>query len=107
MKTLLFGIPPVHCNVWHNSFPSNPFPFDGKTSLWRKEDTRPPNNQNIHDKYSPSIYNEEVVKRIVENCKTEKIRINFKEISSIEKKAALAMIEMNYYPTRFKTIKNL
>jgi hypothetical protein len=107
MMTFPFGIPHIHFNVWHNSLPTDPFPFENHASLWRNGETPHPHNQITENQFTPSTYKEETVNYIIDNCKTEKVKIHLRGISCEQKKATLTMIEMNYYPTRFKTIENL
>lgn len=107
MMTFPFGIPHVHFNVWHNSLPTDPFAFENFASLWLNGEIPYPHQLLNEEEYIPSKYNEHKVNNVIQNCKTEKVRNYLNDIGCKNKKAALTMIEMNYYPTRFKNIENL
>lgn len=108
MMTFPFGIPHVHFNVWHNSLPTDPFAFEDFPSLWRNGEVPYPHEYlKKEEEFIPSKYDEIKVNNIIQNCKTEKIRNYLNEIICNNKKASLTMIEMNYYPTRFRNIENI
>jgi murein DD-endopeptidase len=100
--TFPFGIPHVHFNVWLNGRPIDPFPYEGKSTLWRAGDLPTPfdGEESISD-YKPSVYDTSKVLEIIAGCKTASERERLKQIQNVEERAANTIIQMNYYPTRF------
>lgn len=86
MMIFPFGIPPVDCNIWHNSLPTNPFAFENFTSLWRYGEIPFPHQHVEEKEYIPSQYNERKVNNVIQNCKSEKVKIYHNEIGCNKKK---------------------
>jgi murein DD-endopeptidase len=98
--TFPFGVPHVHFNVWLNGEPVDPFPHDGKPSMWRNGELPMPAAPGAED-FVPTVFNENAVQAAIRACKTERVRKALAEIEDIEQRAVRTIIEMNYYPTRF------
>jgi len=100
MVTYPFGIPHIHFNVWLNGEPIDPFPHNDEISIWHNGDFPAATKRNEGD-FIPSIYNEQKVAEAIAQCKTLAARARIEAELELKHKAAHAIIEMNYYPTRF------
>lgn len=105
--TFPWGIPHVHFNVWHNSFHTDPFPFGDKPSLWQDAFLSVAAREDINSSFIPSVYDEALTWKVIESCLTLRVKKQLSEISCPKARAVHTIIEMNYYPTRFITKKNL
>ena len=90
----------------------DPFPHDGKVSLWRAGDTPKPfqpeaDPGNGCDPFSESQYVEEQVRKVVSACLTRSTRERLQKYTSLYAQAGHTIAEMNYYPTRFTRRVNL
>ncbi len=108
-STFPFGIPHVHFNVWLNCEPIDPFPFKNAVSMWKGGNMPKPLDEKSDGNigFSPSNYNEESVQLAINNCKTESSRQKIKKFGLLKYQAAHTIIEMNYYPTRFRKRINI
>jgi len=101
LVTFPFGIPHVHFNAWLNSESIDPFPHDGKESLWRNGELPAAADNDTSFDFTPSSYNEQAVMQAIEICKTPSARERIAAQEELKHKAAHVIIEMNYSPTRF------
>ena len=99
--TFPFGIPHVHMNVWLNGEPVDPFAHGEKISLWRNGHMPSPAIEYSSD-FLPSEYDTLRVNQAIAQCKTASVQQRINELLTEEEQAVQAIIEMNYYPTRFK-----
>lgn len=106
--TFPLGIPHVHFNTWHNSFPTDSFPFGEHSSLWKSRSLPSPYEGNTSsEKYIPSLYDESAVNRVIKHCITPKTKNYLSSINCPSERAVHTIIEMNYYPTKFPVKENL
>ncbi len=102
LVTFPFGVPHVHFNTWLNGEPVDPFPHGGEASLWRAGALPEPARGNEPDEtFEPSVYSEAAVRELVEGCRTASVREELARIEPLGVRAGRAIIESNYYPTRF------
>jgi murein DD-endopeptidase len=102
LVTFPFGLPHIHFNVWLNAEPVDPFPQDGKVSLWRGgelPETPPPGDESGAG--TASEYSKERIDAGIACCLTAKSRARISAINSLPLRAGALLTEMNYYPTRF------
>lgn len=95
-----FGIPHVHFNVWLNGQPVDPFPHEGKVSMWKNGDLPTP-ARGGGAPFVASSYREEQVEALIAVCKTASAKAVLHATQPLEQKAAATIIHSNYYPTRF------
>ncbi|MEO1933777.1 MAG: M23 family metallopeptidase [Myxococcales bacterium] len=116
LVTFPWGTPHTHFNTWLNGEPVDPFPHDGKASLWRAGETPKPfqpqaepedEAENTRDEFSQSQFVEEHVKEVVSACLTPGAREKLQKYESLYARAGHTIAEMNYYPTRFPVRKNM
>ncbi len=108
MITFPFGVPHVHFNVWLNCEPIDPFPYNGLNSIWLAGDMPQfHDSQNNNHYWQPSEYNSHKLEKVIQSCKTEKVRNHLSNISELKLKASETIIEMCYYPTRFNHKENI
>ncbi len=102
LVTFPWGTPHVHFNTWLDGEPVDPFPHDGRESLWRAGSLpEPAPRARAADATAvPSRYSEERVAELLAGCRTESRRRAL-EALELPARAAHAIIESNYYPTRF------
>lgn len=106
--TFPWGIPHVHFNTWLNSFPTDPFEHHKnemlQASLWKEF-----GNANVvpSEILEISQFDAEAVDRVISEIKTESVRNRLQAIQDPYFRGVETMIEMNYYPTRFKLRTNL
>jgi murein DD-endopeptidase MepM/ murein hydrolase activator NlpD len=110
--TFPWGTPHTHFNTWLNGEPVDPFPHDGKASLWRAGDTPKPfqpgaDGEDRKEVFSESLFVEEHVKEVVAACLTRSARERLQQYTSLYARAGHTIAEMNYYPTRFPVRKNM
>jgi murein DD-endopeptidase MepM/ murein hydrolase activator NlpD len=110
--TFPWGTPHTHFNTWLNGEPVDPFPHDGKPSLWRAGDTPAPYQpeaeaEDKNDEFTESVYVEEHVREVVAACLTQSSREKLQQYKNLYQQAGHAIAEMNYYPTRFPVRKNV
>lgn len=98
--TFPFGIPHVHMNVWLNGEPVDPFAHGEHISLWQNG-TMPSTATEGNGEYLPSEYDSMLVTQAIAQCKTASVQQRLNELLTEEEQAVQAIIEMNYYPTRF------
>ncbi|MDF1565384.1 MAG: M23 family metallopeptidase [Deltaproteobacteria bacterium] len=101
LVTLLFGVPHVHFNVWHDAEPVDPFPHDGEASLWRGGDLPVPAGQDEPFDFQPTLFDAAAVSEAIEACKTAATREALQAIEDPYLRGATLVSEWNYYPTRF------
>lgn len=104
--TFPFGIPHVHFNVWLNGESIDPFPHEGKESIWKNGEMPAPADNDVHD-FAPSAYNEDKVLEAISYIKTPSAKERILGHKELKFRAAHTIIEMNYYPTRFKKRVNI
>ena len=106
--TFPFGIPHTHFNVWHNCKSVDPFSYEGNISLWREGNIPiPARDENLDFEFVPSEYDEKSVQEVIANCLTPSLKEKLLNIEDFRHQAALTLINMIYYPTRFALKKNL
>ena len=109
LVTFPFGTPHVHFNTWLNGEPVDPFPHDGRTSLWRAGELPappPPPSSSApigapDAAFAPSAYADERVEEAIGGCRTADVRDALWRLAPLSIRAAHTVVEMNYYPTRF------
>lgn len=109
LVTFPFGTPHTHFNVWLNGEPIDPFPHDGRVSLWRAG-ALPfayEAKDRVQEKFQPSVYVEEKVAAVISACLTESARNKLNAYSDLYQRAGHTICEMNYYPTRFPLKENM
>jgi len=99
--TFPWGIPHVHYNTWLNGEPVDPFATDGEVSLWRGGGPTPIADQAEDPDFSVSAYDPEAVDALIDSCITASVRERLRTIQPLWRRAAYAISERNYYPTRF------
>lgn len=106
--TCPWGIPHVHYNTWHNSMPTDPFETQEQAALWRHGNSPKPTqpNDEIED-FKPSVINEDNMAKVIDSCKTQKVKDYLNSIDHPRFRAFETMMNMNYYPTRFSVKLNL
>ena len=103
LVTFPFGTPHVHFNTWLDAEPVDPFPHASEPSLWRAG--RLPASPEEGDEsaaFVPSVYDEERVDAAIAACKTASTRARLEATEPLAIRGARTVIEMNYYPTRFR-----
>lgn len=110
--TFPWGTPHTHFNTWLNGEPVDPFPHDGKASLWRAGDTPIPFHPGADaneddDPFLESVFTEEHVREVVAACLTRSSRERLQQYKNLYQQAGHTIAEMNYYPTRFPVRKNM
>lgn len=101
--TFPWGTPHVHFNVWLGGDPIDPFPYDAHESMWRAGKLPEPAPAEAVGETGPgpSHYSEERVAELLAACRTEGRRRALESAGPLAVRAAWAIIESNYYPTRF------
>jgi len=109
--TFPWGIPHVHFNVWLNTRPVDPFPYDKEGSIWRGGHPQPMDpivdketrqiKEIESDRFIPSSYDESAVNALIDGCITTETRERLRAIEPLWQRAAHVICERNYYPTRF------
>lgn len=108
MITYPFGVPHLHFNVWLNCQPIDPFPYSDYCSLWLAgELPRPHSPENSINHWEPSQYDQTKLEKVIQSCKTEKVKKELKSIKELKYQAAETIVEMCYYPTRFTYKDNI
>lgn len=120
LVTFPWGTPHTHFNTWLNGEPVDPFPHEGKASLWRAGDTPKPfrpiadslenpdaNSHANADEFVESVFIEKNVREVVSACLTPSARARLQRYEGVYEQACHTIAEMNYYPTRFPVRKNL
>ncbi|MGH1335025.1 MAG: M23 family metallopeptidase [Aureispira sp.] len=100
LVTFPFGIPHVHFNVWLNGESIDPFPYEGKPSLW-KNGALPIPADGGEANFVASTYQEEEIDALIACCKTASVQEALHATQPLAQKAAATIIHSNYYPTRF------
>ncbi len=101
LVTFPFGAPHVHFNTWLDGEPVDPFPHDGKPSLWRAGGLPEPSRGRAEEPFTPSRYSEAGVAEAIPACRTCSSREELSSAQPLARRAARTLVEMNYYPTRF------
>lgn len=104
--TFPFGIPHVHFNVWLNGEPTDPFGYEGHSSMWRGGGLPAPATD-AEGIYTPSNYDQAAVNYMLSSCKTAAVRERISALPDADERAVHTTIEMNYYPTRFAERRNV
>lgn len=101
--TFPLGTPHVHFNTWLDGEPIDPFPHEGKASMWQAGALpKPAPSESVgEDGPGASRYSPERVSDLVSSCRTEGRRRALEASEPLSARAAHAIIESNYYPTRF------
>jgi murein DD-endopeptidase MepM/ murein hydrolase activator NlpD len=81
LVTFPFGAPHVHFNTWLDGEPVDPFPHDGRPSLWRAGDLPEPVRETVTEPFTPSAYSESGVAAAIAACRTASSRA---ELASVE-----------------------
>ncbi|MCP5055670.1 MAG: M23 family metallopeptidase [bacterium] len=107
LVTFPFGTPHVHFNTWLDGEPVDPFPQHGEESLWRAGALPEPMLQDSpSEPFVPSTYSAPAVAELVAGCATRAVREELERIEPVSMRGARAIVESNYYPTRFKKRPN-
>ncbi|MCP3986192.1 MAG: M23 family metallopeptidase [bacterium] len=107
LVTFPFGMPHVHFNTWLDGKPVDPFPSPENASLWRAgELPEPTPTDEVPEPFVPSVYAEPAVAELLAGCRTRTAREELERIQPLAKRAARAIVESNYYPTRFTNRPN-
>jgi murein DD-endopeptidase len=101
LVTFPFGAPHVHFNTWLDGEPVDPFAHEGRVSLWRAGDRPEPARDAGEEGFVPSAWSEAGVAAVVGACRTPSVRALLEGIEPLAARGARAVVEMNYYPTRF------
>jgi len=102
LVTFPFGAPHVHFNTWLDGEPVDPFPHEGRASLWRAGELPEPAEAPGDDgPFAPSVYSEAGLAAAIAACKTVASRAELSAVEPVALRAARTLVEMNYYPTRF------
>ena len=101
LVTFPFGVPHVHFNTWLNGEPVDPFPRADEPSLWRGGANPRPIAESDDDPYEPSAWDAGRLQSVLAACRTASVRERLLAVEPLERRAAYAITEMNYYPTRF------
>lgn len=105
LVTFPFGVPHVHFNTWLNGAYVDPFvPLDsGEVSLWREHnDPTPATGADLEDDaYAPTEWDEAALARAIDACLHAGAREEMERASTLEERAASALLHLNYFPTRF------
>jgi len=128
LATFPFGAPHVHFNTWLDGEPVDPFPHEGRVSLWRAGDLPAPlvephderftpstyderftpstyderfTPSTYDERFTPSTYDEAGVAAAIAACKTASVRAELEVVQPLAARAARTLVQMNYYPTRF------
>jgi murein DD-endopeptidase len=110
LATFPLGTPHVHFNTWLDGEPVDPFPHQGKASLWRAGDApaaAPTGESGSDAAFVPSDYSQADVAQAIAACRTASVREELGRIEPLSARAARTVIEMNYFPTRFPLRSNL
>jgi murein DD-endopeptidase len=101
--TFPWGTPHVHFNTWLDGEPIDPFPHEGKASMWQAGALPEPAPGGAVGEPGPGLsrYSEERVSELVSACRTERRRRVLEATEPLSMRAAHTIIESNYYPTRF------
>jgi len=103
LVTFPFGVPHIHFNTWLDGVPVDPFPRAGESSLWLGGGLpTPPPMAGAEAAFEPSTYSEERVAEAISECKTSSTRTRLAATRPLALRAAHTIVEMNYYPTRFR-----
>ena len=101
LVTFPFGVPHVHFNTWLNGVPVDPFGRDCEAALWRGNGMPQPFDGGPGETFVPSEYAPEAVEAAMEACRTPAVREHLEAVEPAGRRAAMTVIAMNYYPTRF------
>jgi len=107
LTTFPFGIPHVHFNVWFNGEPVDPFAHHGEPSLWINDYPQPAPVNAPREAYVPPVFDEAVLSRVIEACKTPHVRQRLQDIPNVQQRGLHVISERNYYPTRFSDASNI
>jgi murein DD-endopeptidase len=101
--TFPWGTPHVHFNTWLDGEPIDPFPHEGRVSMWQAGalPEPAPGGAGREPGPGPSRYSEERVSELVSACRTQRRRRALEAMEPLSMRAAHTIIESNYYPTRF------
>jgi len=103
--TFPMGTPHVHFNTWLDGEPIDPFGSGGEASMWRAGALPEPakaEESEDSDPAQPADWSQERVAELIVACKTEARRLALQAVEPFPLRAAHAVIESNYYPTRFE-----
>lgn len=98
--TFPWGTPHIHFNVWLDGEPVDPFPHDGRPSMWRAGDL-PRAAPREAGAAELSAWDAARVAEGIDACVTRASRDRIAAIGPLEQRGAALVAEMNYYPTRF------
>jgi len=109
LVTFPFGAPHVHFNTWLDGEPVDPFPHEGRASLWRAGELPEPTKARpetakerpAEEPFTPSRYTEAGLAAAIAACRTASSRAALASVEPVALRAARTLVEMNYYPTRF------
>lgn len=109
-STFPFGVPHVHFNTWLNGEPVDPFAREDtdEVSLWRggRAPVPAPFDAPSDENAEPSEYDADAVDACIAACLTPSVRTRLSALEPLSRRAAYAIIERNYYPTRFPHTPN-
>lgn len=97
--------PHVHFNVWLDGVYVDPFSptGDDAPSLWRRHnDPVPASEADLADaSYEPTAWSEEAVRAVIAACRHDEARAEIEGQPTLEQRAGAALMQLNYFPTRF------
>lgn len=97
--------PHVHFNTWHNGEYVDPFtPAGGdEPSLWRRHnDPIPASHADLADEQlEPTLWDPALIERVVSACLHPAARQELRAQPTLGQQAGAALLQLNYFPTRF------
>ncbi|MCO4763983.1 MAG: M23 family metallopeptidase [Myxococcales bacterium] len=110
LSTFPWGIPHVHFNTWLGGEPVDPFAIGAEPSLWHGAWPAPFSESQGEQRDATgsvvtSDYDAAAVDRLIASCITPEVRDRLSAITPLWRRAAHAICERNYYPTRFPGAK--
>ncbi len=102
LVTFPFGVPHVHYNTWLDGEPVDPFSRGEESPLWRAGPLPAPPDDDRGEPFTPSRYAEPRVAEAISYCKTPSARARLSATAPLSSRAAHTIVEMNYYPSRFR-----
>ena len=104
--TFPWGTPHIHFNVWLNGVPVDPFPHQGRLSMWRSGRIPEPQTEVTDEVVEPSEVDVSALDAAIASCRTESTRRMLSDIETVWERAAAFVMTQNYYPTRFPDLVN-
>jgi len=95
--------PHVHFNTWLNGAYVDPFALPGGDSLFRShnEPTPAAPEDLSDDRFEPTAWNERAIDAVIAACRHPGAREEIAGAVTLVERAGAALMQMNYFPTRF------